>query len=1030
MTISTRQAREHLRNFDFRKLFIEELGWNIYNQRISTMQFSGSDLTYSFAPIAEQGGMIVVQCESSDRNIPPSGRRKEIHKQISKQVHENIIIFVDGDRATSLWMWVKRVGGKDKVRDYTHRREQSGDALLQRLAGIAFSIEELDDLGQISIATVTSRVQQAFDVERVTRRFYDTFKTEHAAFLKLLKGIEDADDRAWYTSVMLNRLMFLYFIQSKGFLNGDHDYLRTKLAESQAHKKDHYYKDFLTPLFFSGLALDEAGRGREINELLGHIPYLNGGLFLSHEIEDRYGGQIDIPDAAFERLFEFFADYQWHLDDRPLSSGKEINPDVLGYIFEKYINQKQMGAYYTKEDITGYICTYTIIPFLFEKVGLDVHAVMTEVEPYIYEAVSTEEYLPTETEREYAARHERYQSILNDFSAGKIASVNDLVTYNLDIRALAEDWLRALDNPLTLRCFYFECLTKLTVLDPTCGSGAFLFAAMNILETLYELSIDRMQHFVKEKTVAFKYPDFVQELERIDGHPNRRYFVFKSIIINNLYGVDIMEEAVEIAKLRLFLKLVAQVETMESIEPLPDIDFNIQAGNTLVGFATQGEITGRLFATTTLLHQVQIADQAMAKFRDRQTRLGTKPIELQQAKTDIRRLLAEIRKELDRSLMQDYGRDNLDQFRRTHQPFHWYVEFNHVLANGGFDVIVGNPPFVEYNKVRSNYTIKGYETERCGNLYAFIMERTISLASRESFLGLIVPIAITSVTDTVELRAILLREFHSYWMSNFAIRPAKLFEGVEQRLTIFLGANDGISQSRLFSTKYHQWYVDERPFLLSKLEYCDVRDLSSKAVIPKAGSVRAATIIHKVLQQTDRRVAHHLRENGVHKLFFHRTPGYWIRIMNFEPYFRSPTSTRSIHHIRELAVGDLLMAKFIGAIVSSSLYFFWFFAMGNCRNLTLEDVKAFPIGKPGVALLQTVGQLFDNLMADYQANSFINQRGVTEFQEFNWGLSKSIIDEIDQVLAQHYGFTNEELDFIINYDIKYRMGRDGEGEED
>ena len=95
-----------------------------------------------------------------------------------------------------------------------------------------------------------------------------------------------------------------------------------------------------------------------------------------------------------------------------------------------------------------------------------------------------------------------------------------------------------------------------------------------------------------------RYSDFRHTLERIKQHPNREYFVLKSIIINNLYGVDIMDEAVEICKLRLFLKMVAQLEDVKRIEPLPDIDFNIQAGNTLVGYATYNEVenavTGKL----------------------------------------------------------------------------------------------------------------------------------------------------------------------------------------------------------------------------------------------------------------------------------------------------------------------------------------------------------------------------------------------------------------------------------------------------
>src|SRR5690606_23328150 len=143
----------------------------------------------------------------------------------------------------------------------------------------------------------------------------------------------------------------------------------------------------------------------------------------------------EIPNEAFTRLFKFFDDWDWHLDVREHRAGNEINPDVLGYIFEKYINQKEMGAYYTQEDITEYICKNTILPFLLEKAGVDVKVVMSDVEPYIYEAASTDEYLPTETEREYAERKQRYEQIKADFGAGKITSINDLVTYNLDIIA-------------------------------------------------------------------------------------------------------------------------------------------------------------------------------------------------------------------------------------------------------------------------------------------------------------------------------------------------------------------------------------------------------------------------------------------------------------------------------------------------------------------------------------------------------------------------------------------------------------------
>ena len=244
------------------------------------------------------------------------------------------------------------------------------------------------------------RVRAAFDVERVTRRFYDRFKTEHTQFLNFLEGIPDQEMERWYASVMLNRLMFIYFIQKKGFLNDDTDYLQTKLGESQVNGNDRYYTDFLCPLFFEGFAKPASERNRETKRLLGKVPYLNGGIFQRHQLEELHGERIQIADAAFEGLFDFFEAYQWHLDERPLRNDNEINPDVLGYIFEKYINQKQMGAYYTQEDITEYISKNTVIPSLFDtarkecRIAFEGEAsvwqlLRSDPDRYIYDAVKT-----------------------------------------------------------------------------------------------------------------------------------------------------------------------------------------------------------------------------------------------------------------------------------------------------------------------------------------------------------------------------------------------------------------------------------------------------------------------------------------------------------------------------------------------------------------------------------------------------------------------------------------------------------------
>jgi len=144
--------------------------------------------------------------------------------------------------------------------------------------------------------------------------------------------------------------------------------------------------------------------------------------------------------------------------------------------------------------------------------------------------------------------------------------------------------------------------------------------------------------------------------------------------------------------------------------------------------------------------------------------------------------------------------------------------------------------------------------------------------------------------------------------------------------------------------------------------------------------------------------------------------------MDFEPHFKNSQKLRSNYHFRDLYFSDERAGKIIGAILNSSLFFFWFITIGNGRNVTGADIEWFPIGGINNDALDQLPDIFDRLMQVYKANSRIRVRKDTELQEFQPGLSKSVIDEIDKILAQYYGLTDEELDYIINYDIKYRLG--------
>lgn len=1080
MPVNSARIREALKQFDFQALLVEELGWDRHRMQPLSLLVDGSSFVLN--ALAEKRGMVVFLCEpDKDGEVPPYAIRRKIENQVRRAAHEHLVIYIDREKKNQVWQWVRREPGRPSAcREHQYHAGQSGDALIQKLEGISFSLDEEDAL---TITTVAGRARQAFDVDRVTKRFYDRFKAEHAAFLTFINGIQSQGDREWYVSLMLNRLMFVYFIQKKRFLDGDANYLRNRLRMMQERKgKDQFlsfYRHFLLRLFHEGLGQQK--HSSELDALVGKVPYLNGGLFDVHQLE-RENPTIEIPDEAFEKIFDFFDAYQWHLDERPLRADNEINPDVLGYIFEKYINQKQMGAYYTKEDITEYIAKSSVIPSLFRAAEKECpiafqpdsalwRLVKDDPDRYFYSfarqgcdlalpediAAGLNEpsrraswnrladpgyALPTETWREHVNRRRRYEKGRALLVSGDITSIEDLITHHLDLRQFAQDAIENCEGPELLRAFY-QSIERVSILDPACGSGAFLFAALTILEPLYEACLDRMRVFLEErpemrgKERVEKFSDFRKILDRVGKHPNLRYFILKSIVIGNLFGVDIMEEAVEICKLRLFLKLVAQVDRVEDIEPLPDIDFNIRAGNSLVGFATYEEVADSIGATFDFENSLQridesaeIADRAFRAFREMQTEHGMDSSDFAAAKVELRKRLDRVAVELNQYLAAEYGVDpskieRFDTWKSNAQPFHWFVEFYGIVKSGGFDVIIGNPPYVAYSKVVNLYRIKNYETEPCGNLYAFFMERSLRLSKKNGWFGMIVPVSsVSSATYQPLVKLFLERRI---WLSSYSNRPAKLFQGVEQRLTIFVVRN--VLAAEVFTSPYQHWYETERERLFMTLSFYKASIWEHSGMPIKSGSVEAESVFTRLTRQKAPLLM--LKTRGEHGVWFHDGPTYWVRALPFEPN-AGVKSERSTHYHR-IPLNDEAVASQLASVMSSSLFYFYFKMVSNCRDLGQKEWSTFPLGAPEprtLAILTELGELLEKRLCS-TAGKRTRQypSGTVEYEEYYPAKAKAILDDIDRALGNHYGLTPEELDFIINYDIKYRLGPDA-GEDE
>ncbi|MGH6728707.1 MAG: hypothetical protein ACREBK_01010, partial [Sphingomicrobium sp.] len=180
MSLNWTRARQLLASADLRSLFIDALGWDHYTTPLD-ITIDGSILT--LPALAHKRGMVAYHCPApSGQRLPDSTQRAKIERQVAKSVYEHLIVFTDPANETQIWHWVKREPGKPAVaRPQTYHRSQPGDALLQKLDAIAFTLDEEEALSQTD---VTRRARAAFDVERITKRFYDRFQKEHAAFLK------------------------------------------------------------------------------------------------------------------------------------------------------------------------------------------------------------------------------------------------------------------------------------------------------------------------------------------------------------------------------------------------------------------------------------------------------------------------------------------------------------------------------------------------------------------------------------------------------------------------------------------------------------------------------------------------------------------------------------------------------------------------------------------------------------------------------------------------------------------------------
>lgn len=462
---------------------------------------------------------------------------------------------------------------------------------------------------------------RAFDVEAVTKRFYDDYSDLFAKIENEIKGLNSKEEKRLFTQLLLNRLMFLRFIERKGWLEFENnkDYLKS-IYEAGGNQKESLFLTRIRPLFFQALARP----GFQESKVTGKVKYLNGGLFEEQALDKKVN---DIPDKVFKWIIGptgLFYRYNFTVQEStPSDIEVAVDPEMLGKVFEKLVtNRKEKGSYYTPRPIVSFMCRETLKGYLGG-----------------------------------------YERLVDD--------------KNSDDLTMSE--ARGL----------LEKLHKVKIVDPACGSGAYL------LGMLYEL-----HSILKALDIR------AGELTARDDYERRL-----SIIQNNLYGVDIEEFAANIACLRLWLSLAVEYEG-DDPPPLPNLDFKIGIGDSLTA-------PSPISIEIDLFRQHQIKQFAELKAEYTADHDPSR-------KSELKRNITELR-------------DDLVKWHRSNkivEGFDWDIEFAEVFfppetkgMNGGFDIAIANPPYGAKvpDKLRKRYFDPASEGTQSKEIYGIFMARALQL---------------------------------------------------------------------------------------------------------------------------------------------------------------------------------------------------------------------------------------------------------------------------------------------------------------
>lgn len=1051
-----RQIRDTFNEKGLKKTLLEGMLWGLPATQSVSINVDGSVVTVEV--LAELPGAAFLQTKAPSPDA--TGWFKQVDRELAKRFPERLIRFQHPKEDS--WFWPKKLAsGSLSYERLITGHNKLPDYLAQRLAGLAFTAKDHQALGAINPVSVKEKIRGQFESSKVTSDFFKKFKEKHEFLTKEISGIPFVDETSSYSTLILNRLMFIYFLQKKEFLNGDPNYLKTCLTKVQDLKgKDKFYsfyKDYLLELFFNKLD-NPTGEisDPDIHEIAGDVPYVNGGVFSQSIAESKY--EIDIPDSAFEEIFNFFDSYTWHLDTRPTGTPNEINPEVIGYIFEQYINftasgKKEKGAYYTQHDVTGFMVSQTLVPRILDEVlelGLKPFDLVSRDpdryindsskhgwDPQLQEWSTVDEglqgiwledpaewhilddhdempqvTLPDETLVEAFARRSQVDSLRKYLQSERITQTNELITLNLNTQALLTDTIGEC-NDLHVLEKAWEKVSGLSVLDPTCGSGAFLFAALEIFEAVYASIADRIQDINNESEI----------LVSMRSHPNRRYFLRKHSAVRNLFGTDIMEDAIETAKLRIFLSLASCLDSKNELEPLPDLDFNLKSGNLLVGFESEVDVErvsdGQLPIENKLVELKSSIELFQSAYRDfTQATLESSSIAHQLKQTLITKQ-GEIRKTANEFYAECVGFNHgeFQTWAREIKPLHWFVEFPSEMLKGGFDVVIGNPPYIGRSKVSPMEiaSLKGYETSDFRDLYAVCYERSLRLLNPRGRHAFVVMLSLSFGETFRSLRRFIRKGGFDEWWSTYGRWPDGLFSGARVRNTILvLGPGKG----KVHTTQHH--------ILTSKTKKWQFQNLffASAEVDSESAPVRGGVV------QGLAEAIHHsggMNQFGENCVFARSTASYWFPALYQAPPVVDMSKT-VISKVDESLITVPLIdgwnADLGGTILGSKTAYLYWQSVGDDFHVSPRDIQPLLRFTGSVTSEGELGKLGEKVREQSEHSMFFSNNAKACYVSIRWNSLRTYSDRFERELLLQIGQSSHWRDLNVWYRRTMRSTRE------